>query len=173
MFIDLGVEGYTKKTFSPQRYEIWTMQSQYHNLPTLGGVMQKDGEEYGASQVECSLGHEVCRISMELSGAYPDERVTSYRREAVLEKGKKIVISDEYSGELRPAALSLMTWEKPVWDGKRLMVGELGSCEIAGGTGITIEEIPVTDPRLAKAWKHKVYRTQITFSGTKLTLTVT
>ena len=32
---DIGVESYTGKTFSAQRYEIWTMQSGYHNLPTL------------------------------------------------------------------------------------------------------------------------------------------
>ena len=35
--IDIGVESYTKKTFSPQRYEIWTMQSAWHNLPTFVG----------------------------------------------------------------------------------------------------------------------------------------
>ena len=35
VIIDVGVETYTKKTFSSQRYEIWTMQSQYHNLPTI------------------------------------------------------------------------------------------------------------------------------------------
>ena len=29
--IDLGVETYSKKTFSKDRYEIWTMQSAYHN----------------------------------------------------------------------------------------------------------------------------------------------
>ena len=28
--IDIGVESYTQKTFSPQRYEIWTMQSVWH-----------------------------------------------------------------------------------------------------------------------------------------------
>ena len=33
--IDVGVETYTAKTFSSQRYEIWTMQSAYHNLPSI------------------------------------------------------------------------------------------------------------------------------------------
>ena len=33
LLIDVGVETYSKKTFSPQRYEIWTMQSGWHNLP--------------------------------------------------------------------------------------------------------------------------------------------
>jgi hypothetical protein len=31
--IDVGVETYSTKTFSASRYDIWTMQSGYHNLP--------------------------------------------------------------------------------------------------------------------------------------------
>ena len=49
--IDIGVESYTKKTFSPQRYEIWTMQSAWHNLPTFDGVQQLPGAEYAAREV--------------------------------------------------------------------------------------------------------------------------
>lgn len=33
LLVDIGVETYSKKTFSAQRYEIWTMQSSWHNLP--------------------------------------------------------------------------------------------------------------------------------------------
>ncbi len=40
VIIDVGVETYTAKTFSGSRYDIWTMQSAYHNLPTIGRVMQ-------------------------------------------------------------------------------------------------------------------------------------
>jgi hypothetical protein len=46
--IDLGREEYVAKTFSPLRYEIWTMQSGYHNLPAINGTDQKDGAEYKA-----------------------------------------------------------------------------------------------------------------------------
>ena len=48
LIIDVGVEAYTAKTFSNARYEIWTMQSQYHNLPTINGICQQAGEEYCA-----------------------------------------------------------------------------------------------------------------------------
>jgi hypothetical protein len=34
VIIDVGVKR-VRKTFSPQRYEIWTMQSAYHSLPTI------------------------------------------------------------------------------------------------------------------------------------------
>lgn len=43
VFVDIGAESYTGKTFSQDRYEIWTMQSGYHNLPTLIGLDEKDG----------------------------------------------------------------------------------------------------------------------------------
>ncbi|HBY59795.1 MAG TPA: hypothetical protein DEH78_08215, partial [Solibacterales bacterium] len=52
LLIDVGVESYTSKTFSARRYEIWTMQSSYHNLPAVGGAMQQAGRTFEASGVE-------------------------------------------------------------------------------------------------------------------------
>src|SRR5207248_10198558 len=51
VLIDVGVETYSAKTFSAQRYEIWTMQSAYHNLPTINGIMQGAGREFRATDV--------------------------------------------------------------------------------------------------------------------------
>lgn len=142
LFIDVGVESYTKKTFSPQRYEIWTMQSAYHNLPTVNSHMQKDGESYGASDVSYQLTDTVCQIDMELSGAYPAESgLRSYHRCARLVKGQDIVIEDRFvfndnapgnmdninsadnaekqncekcASQPNTVVMSLMTYEKPV-----------------------------------------------------------
>ncbi|MHC4631001.1 MAG: heparinase II/III domain-containing protein, partial [Planctomycetota bacterium] len=50
--IDVGKPTYTRKTFSSDRYEIWAMQSAYHNLPTVSGVTQKAGRQYAARAVE-------------------------------------------------------------------------------------------------------------------------
>ena len=82
----MGVESYTKKTFSPQRYEIWTMQSQYHNLPTFGGIMEQDGEKFQANCVKYEIGDEKSWISMDLAGAYPECHIISYIRTACLKK---------------------------------------------------------------------------------------
>lgn len=178
LFIDVGVESYTKKTFSPWRYEIWTMQSRYHNLPTFGDVMEKDGEEYGARDVKYGLGEEMSWISMELADAYPKCRVASYIRTAWLEKGDHIRITDRWKGdeEAQNVVLSLMTYEKPVIkkEGDRLLmdIGTLGTCLIAGGAQARTEEIPITDPRLKTAWKHNVFRTLVAFSGKKMELVI-
>lgn len=179
MFIDVGVESYTKKTFSPQRYDIWTMQSQYHNLPTFGGVMEKDGEKFRASAVDYTLNSERAWIKMELADAYGDERLTSYIREIMMEKGKGIFITDRYEGELRPAVLSLMTYEKPEITKEtnpshalEMRIGSLGICRINGASKAETEEIPITDPRLKKTWKHSIFRTLITFNDAEINLEI-
>src|SRR5438067_13068774 len=87
VIIDPGVEAYTAKTFSPQRYTIWTMQSAYHNLPTIGGVMQKDGAEYRAENVKFVPGKDEVRFSLDIATAYPAEaRVKSWERTVVLDR---------------------------------------------------------------------------------------
>jgi len=71
VLIDVGVETYTRKTFSATRYEIWTMQSQYHNLPTVNGVMQQDGRAFRASDVAYESSDARARLSLNIAGAYP------------------------------------------------------------------------------------------------------
>lgn len=185
MVIDVGVESYTQKTFSSRRYEIWTMQSAYHNLPTINGMMQRDGETYRAKDVSCLMDDSVCEISMDISGAYPAEaNLEIYRRTATLYKGNKIVIKDQFAFQMPdsydkkdstpngntvfsdendiPVILSLMTCEKPipqsVSQGLLLRIGDLGTLSMSQGQLLNIEEIPVTDPRLQTAWEHNLYR---------------
>ena len=75
LLIDAGVESYTSKTFSDKRYEIWTMQSAYHNLPTINGVMQSAGAEYKAKDVTTFFSDRVCDINMDIAEAYPFPRI--------------------------------------------------------------------------------------------------
>ena len=178
LFIDVGVESYTKKTFSPDRYSIWTMQSQYHNLPsfgTVGGSMQRNGPQYRAREVSCRFDPDESGISMDIADAYPDPEVHSYRRTALLKKTDQIItIQDAYDGSRQPALLSLMTYEAPSWDPGLfiLHVGELGVCRITGAKDVRTERIPITDPRLQGAWKHDIYRTVVTFGGSDLELSI-
>ena len=73
LIIDIGVETYTAKTFSSSRYEIWTMQSQYHNLPTVNGICQHEGEEFRALDVSYLCDESMAELSMDIAKAYPSE----------------------------------------------------------------------------------------------------
>ena len=178
LLIDVGVESYTKKTFSPRRYEIWTMQSAYHNLPTINGQLQQDGEQYKAREVSYSLTDQKCEIQMELADAYPKQSgLLSYVRRACLLKGREIVIQDTFRfHENVPVVLSLMTYEQPVpekADGALcLSVGTAGTLRITGGTLHSIETIPINDPRLQICWKHEIYRILVDVESPELEIRV-
>src|SRR5256885_54517 len=73
VLIDVGVETYSAKTFSAQRYEIWTMQSAYHNLPTINGVMQGAGREFQAKDVSFNETANRVTFSADIAAAYPAE----------------------------------------------------------------------------------------------------
>ncbi|MBB4120829.1 heparinase II/III domain-containing protein [Martelella radicis] len=170
--IDVGVETYTARTFSPRRYEIWTMQSAYHNLPSFGGVMQQDGETFAARDVRVSLSNEAARISMDLAGAYPREAgVKTYCRTVTFTKDRGIDITDICDAE-KPATLSLMVAIKPELVEGRITLAGLGEIAVEGGGMPEVEAIAITDQRLRAAWPDTLYRIQIPLGAKTLRLLI-
>ncbi len=95
--IDLGRENYVAKTFSSRRYEIWTMQSQYHNLPKINGIDQMQGPQYEATNTTFSADGKKAVFSTDISGAYTKEAgVEKWLRSYRLDRGRKFTISDNY-----------------------------------------------------------------------------
>ncbi len=173
--IDIGVETYTKKTFSSQRYELWTMQSQYHNLPTINNIMQKDGKQYSASNINTFFGQST-GISMDIKNAYPQEAcIEFYKRTAILNKEKNITIEDIFSftdENKNDIFISLMVYEKPLYKKNNIIVENIGTIELSDISDIEIEEIPINDARLQIAWKHNVYRIKIVPKENSLKITI-
>lgn len=92
LFLDAGVGEYTRRTFSKDRYSIWSMRSDHHNLATFCGVTQMNGRDFCATDV--AYDEKTGGLSMELSHAYPSEAcLAGYRREAKL-VGGVVSISD-------------------------------------------------------------------------------
>ncbi len=172
LLIDIGVETYTAKTFSPRRYEIWTMQSAFHNLATFGGVMQADGENFAARDVKAEFLAEEARITLELAGAYPPEAgLRSYRRSVRLHPATGVEIVDEHDSNL-PAVLSLMTEIEPVVEAGRLVLPGLAEIHLAGADTPTIEPIPIDDARLRQSWPARLYRVLVPFAGPRLQIDI-
>jgi hypothetical protein len=157
--IDVGVETYSRKTFSPQRYEIWTMQSCYHNVLSFGDIVQLPGEDYKAEVKDMRLDDSHVSISMELAGAYPEGTVQSYLRKVDFEKGKGITVSDTFSPKLEGTYLTLMTLNKPEWQDGVLLIEGGGQLTFSTPGRAEIEEIPLTDAKLIKEWGERIYRT--------------
>lgn len=170
--IDVGVESYTAKTFSASRYEIWTMQSAFHNLPSFSGVMQQDGETFAARDVRVELGALQSDISMDIAGAYPEQaHLRQYRRRVRLLKGHGVEIDDVFDGD-KPAQLSLMFSQRPELSADGIHLAGLGDITMDGHASAVVEEILITDPRLRMAWPDRLYRVLLPFKSNRLTLTV-
>jgi hypothetical protein len=104
VFVDAGVGTYTKQTFSGERYNIWTMQSAWHNLPVINGWTQKNGGQYRSSDVKVSAKGNVKRFSLDIVGAYPEGTgCTSWVREYKV-ADKQLIITDVYQLASRNAA---------------------------------------------------------------------
>ncbi len=170
LLIDVGVETYTARTFSPDRYAIWTMQSAYHNLPTFDGVQQAAGAEFAARDVAVDLDE--ATIAMDIAGAYPPEaRVRRYRRSVRLIKGEAVAINDAYDGE-RPAVLSLMFSHEPRLVDGRIIVGDLGEIVLTGAGALRREAITIADARLRQAWPERIFRILVPIVGSDLGLRI-
>ena len=164
--IDLGVETYCRKTFSPQRYEIWTMQSSYHNLPDFDGVMQCDGAAFRAREVQVSQPDGGFCVSMELSAAWPEQAgLESFRRVVTL-LPEGLRLEDECRGSYRRADMHLLLQEKPeILGGGRIAAGALGEILCEGLTEAPrVEILSIQDARLRLAWPDTLYRIVLPFS---------
>lgn len=163
LLIDPGVGEYTSKTFSRQRYDIWTMQSDYHNLPLVNGCSQRDGKQYAARL----QGHKPGRLTLDLSGAYPAEaRVGSWLR-TVRTAGKGCVgVTDDFrlTDYAAPTRLVLMTPVRP--DVTRAGMVTLGRHRISYDAGLltaAVEDVsPLLDGVLRGMWGDHMYRIVLT-----------
>ncbi len=169
VIIDVGVENYTAKTFSAQRYDIWTMQSAWHNLPTIDGVMQSPGPGFHASDVRYEANAETASFSADLATAYPAEAgLQSWRRNVTLDKrAKQISITDDYSLSRQPGqiTLTLMTAVEPALDQNGAL--RVGGLAITFDKSLTpkIEPVRITDSRLHNSWGDAVWRVLLVASA--------
>lgn len=171
VLIDVGVETYTAKTFSQKRYEIWTMQSAYHNLPTINGMMQKEGRDFKATKVHYEADNKKASFSLDISTAYPEEAgIKSWERTVTLNRGNDVLIHDKYELEeaLESIRLSLISWCEPELEEEgniRLVFPKEGNSSKSIHViyekkkfNVDIETIDLEDARLQSSWGPRLFR---------------
>lgn len=130
VLLDVGCGTYTKDTFSPARYTIWTMQSDYHNLPVINGVAQMNGPDFRAGRFEADGN----AASVSFAAAYPETAgvLNAVRNAEVTTQG--VTIRDDFAfvNETNTVEERFMTLLEPeiteqgvVLDGKYLLKTDL------------------------------------------------
>jgi len=173
MIIDVGVETYTRKTFSTQRYDIWTMQSAYHNLPTIDGVMQKEGRKFVAREVVYTSDDSFAQLRLDIAGAYPPAAgINQWVRTIRLNRGENILVTDAFdlNKEAQEIALSLMTACEVSLDESGKIILQRVSEESGNTLALLnlfynvekltakLENLPIEDNLLKSVWGDRITR---------------
>jgi hypothetical protein len=162
IFIDAGVGTYTRQTFGPERYSIWTMRSNYHNLPSVNGVEQKFGKQYKANDI--LVDEKKKTLSLNIASAYPEEAAVKQWIRSYQLKANELIVKDKFTlkNALQSNEIHFMLWgdinikEGKVAiqvDGKKVaLLFDKNTFEA------NIETIPLPDVRLSRVWGEQIYR---------------
>jgi hypothetical protein len=145
--IDPGVETYSMRTFSHERYEIWSIRGSGHNAPVINGFEQLFGRQYEAREVAVKTEGEIEIFQAELSKCYSaDAGLSRVLRTVKFDRtGQKILVSDEIEGK---GVLNIET----VWYSTQDPRSGLYQIESPGAT-VHVEEFPLEDPLLRESWQ--------------------
>lgn len=164
VMIDAGVGTYTRQTFSNERYTIWTMQSNYHNLPMINGVPQKYGRKYKATDVKASKNS----FSANIATAYPEEAEVKEWIRSYQMKANELVIKDLF--ELKEAKqeniINFLTWGNVTINENEVTIEVNGvKAQLKFDSkkfNAKKETIELTDKKLSDVWGNKIYRLSFT-----------
>ena len=162
--IDAGVGTYTKFTFSSQRYTIWTMQSDYHNLPKVNGFSQPNGAQFKSRNA--SFNPTNMAFNLDIANAYPAEAgIKNWWMRYVLAADGSLSLTEQFdlnnpantneinflaavaADSIAPGILLLKNGEaavKMVFDPKDFVFSQ--------------QPVDINDMRLTRVWGKAVYR---------------
>ena len=93
IFIDAGSGGYTRRTFSSERYTIWSMRSDHHNCATVNGVVQEAGAKFRSKNTE--YDPHSGKMKLDLTEAYPETADIEYYSRSAELKDSVVIIEDD------------------------------------------------------------------------------
>jgi hypothetical protein len=165
--IDVGVETYTAKTFSSKRYEIWTMQSGWHNLPTVNGVMQSAGRAFAARDVKHTATPDATEFTLDIAAAWPPAAgIEKWQRTLRLDRAKnEILVRDAYSLVSKDSLeFTLMTPCNVIVDDAGATVTLAGTLKVLlpkAAFNVSVEHVKTEDARLRPVWGETLRRIRL------------
>jgi Heparinase II/III-like protein len=175
LLIDPGAGTYTRQTFGPDRYQIWTMQSSWHNTPAPAGQPQAAGAAHRATGVAATLTATAAELALDLAAAYPAAAgVRSWRRTLRLERGPALISvhdSWELSETSERTVCYLITAEEPQVAEATIMLPsgliiDVDASADGGSAGrVSVERRDLDDPQLRATWGAHLYRITLALPG--------
>lgn len=187
VIVDAGRPSYDARTFSDRRYELWPMQSEWHNVPFVTGRGQPTGREHAATVIDVQTG-DAPSLELELAGAYDVAELESWRREVRLDRERaEVRIHDAWrftqpssaeavgATQLRLLLAGEITLDGPDAHGATVTpLADAPRIRITWDEGVhaTLTPIELEDPMLTDVWGPRLVRLDLDVAH-RSTLTVT
>lgn len=164
--IDVGRPTYDARTFGPDRYDIWSMRSEWHSTASPRGRMQGVGAEFAARVFRGGDDGDVAAWQVEIGGAYglgTDE--TWLRRVSLDRSARRVTVDDSWSlddavgttvtylvwGELSDEGDGRLVLHRPVEGVRDLVLHH-------DAPRHTIEVRQLDDPVMTRSWGSQIAR---------------
>ena len=139
------------------------MQANYHNIPMLNGVPEKEGRQYESKRAQ--FDPKTMSFTVDFAGTYPAEAcVESMLRKVSLKNGK-VAIKDSYSlsESKEPADFNWLTWgDVDISTPGKVTITVQGETLTLSYDGKklepVIETVVLDDPPLRNVWGDKIFR---------------
>ena len=168
VIMDAGAGMYTIKTFSPDRYDIWTMQSQWHSLPEINGLGQAPGRKYKSTDFEHKVSGDISIGAMNITKAYPISiGLSEFLREFEMDRDKETVTLQDSISLSRPSSdikwyLNLAYEPIVIEDGRVILTNSNDGILMEYDSGqfiVSIEKKDISgDKKLHDSWGDVIYR---------------
>lgn len=145
---------YTGRTFSAERYTLWNTRAMYHSVPMIGSFEQVNGVDHRARDVEMLPDG----LGLDMAPTYPEGAgVAECRRRATCSASGCRIEDLIRLEEARPVTEVFLLRNRPVIEGGDVCAGRI---RIAPDRPmeVGIEEIPVTDTRMARSYPGSLWR---------------
>ena len=142
---------YTQKTFSEQRYEIWTMQSGWHNLPVVNGCEEPIGKEFRANAF--SLDGKTTTV--QFASAYPPEAGLKdlERRISISDEGIDVSDSFRFKGKQNTISEHFITIHDVSVDGDTVVIDKAFALTVDLPCEIVLDSVDFEgDRKLTSEW---------------------
>jgi hypothetical protein len=170
--VDAGMKQYTRGSFGPARYEIWAMQSGFHNVPVVNDTQQEAGPAFTAREAGFRAEAGEAAFRADIGGAYPAEAgLRSWVRACTLHRARReLVLRDEYvfAGDGNTFELRYLVDRRPHGEGEAIRLGDgveaLLRLETSPRpTAVRVHAFALRDPQLVWAWGETLYQLRLRF----------
>ena len=167
--VDSGNMAYSKITFSPERYTLWTTRSVYHNLPVIDGKEQCAGREFSSKNARYEKTDKKVTFSLDIKDAYSNrEDIEKWVRTIEYDKEmQEIKVTEDFAFKQEfPYELNFLTPYMAEKKGNGIIFtadnGEKLEMTFENGCfEFSKEKVEIEDRLLLKNWGEVLYRVSV------------